>query len=291
MTPSSPISSSSHSRGTKIRRPSPSPLRLGSITESPEHEERVNLNLGAESPGSILKPAIEDHDDNGSGAESKDVLEDEWRKAGIAVHTDVPMRSRSWRSASFSEKRRLHWRSLMKDTVSDDRDCGICFEAAVAPCRMVCCGNVFCLNHISDWLYGSSSDGRCPSCKKFCSFVRENTSTHPTDGKRIDYVQAYSSQPERPVIFLLLQSSEHKSPSPLTQPDHHDIPSNSGSRTELQKPPAAAITTTAGLPHDLHFLGPCRFHLNSTLVVLVGRMIGRVLSVVGLTLVLFVLLT
>jgi len=255
----------------------PSPLRLDSITESPEYEERIDL--GAESPASILKPAIEDHDEkNGSG--------DAWRRAGIAMHTDVPMRRRSWRSASFSEKRKLYGRSLITDPVVVDRDCGICFEVAVVPCRMICCGDVFCLNHISDWLYGSSSDGRCPSCKQLCSFVQDVPSTHPVDAKRKDYTQPCVSKPERFILLLLQPSDTKPSPSPTSCDSIHP---NSGSKTEA-KPPAP-IRTPHGPPRDPALLGPCRFHLNSRLMVLVGRMVGRVLSVVGLTLVLFVLLT
>jgi len=287
MTLSSPPSSPRSRR--PMRRPSPSPLRLVTITESPEYEERVGLNLGAESPGSILKPAVEDHEDVGTGVESKSGLEDEWRKSGIAVHTDVPMRSRSWRSASFSEKRKSQRRPVVKD-LFDDMDCGICFEMAVSPCRMVCCGNVFCLNHISDWLYGSSSDGRCPSCKERCSLVQEISSTHPADGKCIDHVKKSSSTQERSVILLLLQPSESKSKCPPV-PSLPIITRNSGSRTDDSQKPVAIRTDADSPPPDSHVLGSCRFHLNSTLMVLVGRMLGRVLSVVGLTLFLFVLLT
>jgi len=264
-------------------------IKFGSITESPECDERVHINLGAESPASILKLAIDDRDDD--GAEPKKESEDEWGKSGIAVHTDVPMRRRSWRSSSFSEKRKLYGKAVVKDAAVVDRDCGICFEVAITPCRMVCCGNVFCLNHISDWLYGSSSDGRCPSCKEMCTFVQEVPATHPTDGKHIDYGQSCSSEPGRSVILLLLQPSEGKSSSsPLASSDSVS-PSNSGSRAGLQKPPPVAIRPAVDPSRDAYFLGPCRFHLNSSLVVLVGRMVGRVLSVVGLTLILFVLLT
>jgi hypothetical protein len=175
------------------------------------------------------------------------------------------------------------------------------FEVAVAPCRVVCCGSIFCMNHISDvsvlapfscstdlflrqWLYGSSSDGRCPSCKEFCSFVQEMPPTRPVD---TTHVQACPLKPER-YILLLLQPSESKFPSsPIAS---SDAITRSNSLNSL-KPPAAPITmANTDWSRDSYIL-PCRFHLNSTLVVLVGRMVGRVLSVVGLTLVLFVLLT
>ncbi|TFK34157.1 hypothetical protein BDQ12DRAFT_375422 [Crucibulum laeve] len=43
------------------------------------------------------------------------------------------------------------------------------FEYAVSPCRTLCCGKMFCKEHIADWLHGPSSDGRCPACEKPCS--------------------------------------------------------------------------------------------------------------------------
>ena len=89
-----------------MRRPQLSPLRLVSIRED------VDLNLGDESPESILKPAVDSDGDT----------HDEWRKSGIAVHTDVPMRKRTWRSASFSERKK-RGRVLARELV--DRDCGI----------------------------------------------------------------------------------------------------------------------------------------------------------------------
>ncbi|KAJ7028374.1 hypothetical protein C8F04DRAFT_67712 [Mycena alexandri] len=46
-----------------------------------------------------------------------------------------------------------------------DRDCGICFELAVAPVRTLCCVHLFCAEHIAAWLDGPASDGLCPSCR------------------------------------------------------------------------------------------------------------------------------
>ncbi|KAK7049289.1 hypothetical protein VNI00_005890 [Paramarasmius palmivorus] len=92
--------------------------------------------------------------------------EDDWTRSGLAVHTNVPMRARNWRSSSFGEKQRKHPR-LGRETV--DRDCGICFEIAVSPSRTLCCGKLFCYEHICDWLHGAGSDGRCPACGTHCS--------------------------------------------------------------------------------------------------------------------------
>lgn len=84
------------------------PLQLDSIEEHPEYD-LDDLNLGAESPGSVLHVLADES-----------AVDDQWAKSGIAVHTSVPTRDRTWRSSSFSKKSR---RTLKKESV--DRDCGI----------------------------------------------------------------------------------------------------------------------------------------------------------------------
>ncbi|KAF9266616.1 hypothetical protein L218DRAFT_79010 [Marasmius fiardii PR-910] len=161
---------SSTPRCTLPRRPVAS-LRLYSISEESitECEEVIGINLGAESPKSILNeepsflpraPVLP--------VSPREGVEDMWRKSGIAVHTNVPMRDRNWRSSSFTEKLRKR-PQLYREFV--DRDCGICcsFEVAVSPCRILCCGKLFCFEHLSEWLCGADSEGRCPSCEVPCS--------------------------------------------------------------------------------------------------------------------------
>jgi hypothetical protein len=115
------------------------------------------LNLGAESPGSILNPAMTPIRPLTPNAEA-------WKDSGIAaVPSDIPTRSKLWRSASF-ERRKKGAAKLKQD---DEASCGICFQLPIKPRKMKCCGSVYCLEDITNWLYGSSSDGRCPSCKKF----------------------------------------------------------------------------------------------------------------------------
>ncbi|KAJ7288612.1 hypothetical protein C8J57DRAFT_1707023 [Mycena rebaudengoi] len=53
-------------------------------------------------------------------------------------------------------------------------DCGICFEYAVAPIRTRCCEHLFCAEHITAWLHGPASDGRCPSCRTLNLNTRES---------------------------------------------------------------------------------------------------------------------
>ncbi|KAH6888837.1 hypothetical protein BKA70DRAFT_58425 [Coprinopsis sp. MPI-PUGE-AT-0042] len=51
--------------------------------------------------------------------------------------------------------------SLTSKKREADRDCGICLENAVKPCRARCCGKMFCSDHLNDWL-GTSE--HCPNC-------------------------------------------------------------------------------------------------------------------------------
>ncbi|KAJ7063862.1 hypothetical protein C8F01DRAFT_1081268 [Mycena amicta] len=45
-----------------------------------------------------------------------------------------------------------------------ERDCGICFELAVAPVRTHCCSQLVCGEHIASYLNDPRADGRCPAC-------------------------------------------------------------------------------------------------------------------------------
>ncbi|KAJ7686030.1 hypothetical protein B0H17DRAFT_1072882 [Mycena rosella] len=56
-------------------------------------------------------------------------------------------------------------RSALSAQKEAERDCGICFEFAVAPVRTLCCAHLFCAEHIAEWLHGPSSDGLCPACR------------------------------------------------------------------------------------------------------------------------------
>ncbi|KAF9068622.1 hypothetical protein BDP27DRAFT_1327015 [Rhodocollybia butyracea] len=132
-------------------------LRLSPTTDNSGADSPINL--GAESPSSILKPPS--NDTTPRGEPSADV----WAKYGIAPTSDLPTRPREWRSNSFTQKQKDH--PPMKKEI--DRDCGICFEVARTGCRTPCCRSLFCLEHITDWLNGPSSDGKCPSCKTPCT--------------------------------------------------------------------------------------------------------------------------
>jgi len=130
------------------------------------------------------------------------------------------------------------------------QECGICLEPAATPCKMRCCGTLYCFDHLSDWLYGSSSsDSRCPSCS-----TPTNSTTPPL---------------KRP---LKRRATYTRSPSP-TLP-HRSLPSPT---LGILKTSRAPVVETQVVSSSIH--------------VLVQRMIGRVLSIVGLTLFLWVLLS
>jgi len=57
--------------------------------------------------------------------------------------------------------------------------CGICFESAVKPNKSRCCGQLFCFQHLSDWLSATGSDGRCPTCRVPLTLETDTISLHP----------------------------------------------------------------------------------------------------------------
>ncbi|KAH6888847.1 hypothetical protein BKA70DRAFT_58802 [Coprinopsis sp. MPI-PUGE-AT-0042] len=62
--------------------------------------------------------------------------------------------------------------SLTSKKREADRDCGICLENAVKPCRARCCGKMFCSDHLNDWL-GTSE--HCPNCNAPLTLGGDNT--------------------------------------------------------------------------------------------------------------------
>ncbi|KAH9991304.1 hypothetical protein BJV77DRAFT_551054 [Russula vinacea] len=66
--------------------------------------------------------------------------------------------------------------------------CGICFESAVKPNKSRCCGQLFCFQHLSDWLSASCSDGRCPTCRVPLSLETDTISLHSPAKPRLSAV-------------------------------------------------------------------------------------------------------
>ncbi|TFK52679.1 hypothetical protein OE88DRAFT_1436698 [Heliocybe sulcata] len=174
------------------RRPPLAPLRLGSISEE---EAPGVLNLGAETPSSILEPS----------SAAVGLSPDEWSRAGIAANTNIPARRRSWRSLSWLQE--PHRRKFVRTQV--EGDCGICFEYAIFPVRVKCCLQLFCFAHLSDWLGSEQSDGLCPACRSPCSISRDTISLisagsqHTADEEAPSSAQNYCRGPGRKVAILL----------------------------------------------------------------------------------------
>lgn len=91
---------------TSQRRPRP-PLKLHSISELPE---RFTMNLGTETPTSIVRPSITP-------------TVDDWGKVGLVVNSNVPARSRNWRSLSWDGTRQKGISRFQKERF--DTDCAI----------------------------------------------------------------------------------------------------------------------------------------------------------------------
>ncbi|KAL0064842.1 hypothetical protein AAF712_008239 [Marasmius tenuissimus] len=234
---------SSMARYTIPRRPPLAPIRLDSISEesSTDCELVPGLNLGAESPRSILNEEASFLRSSSFSPETylltlKDG-EDMWRKSGIAANTAVPMRARNWRSSSFAEKQRKRPRPV-RNTV--DRDCGICFEVAVSPSRTLCCGKLFCMEHITHWLNCPESDGRCPSCGTLCNLETGILSlASPVLRSPPPSPAAKASPSSTPTSDSPISSS----PSSATPGDQSPIP-----RTASPEPIGAALCCPSGLP-------------------------------------------
>ncbi|KAF8888486.1 hypothetical protein CPB84DRAFT_1466933 [Gymnopilus junonius] len=114
------------------------------------------MDLGTESPMPGTPHLVKDQ-----------AFVQQWAAVGIAVPR-VPARRASWRSLSSLDRERERAKVVRRD-VDVDRDCGICFEYAVLPCRTLCCGKMFCTEHLADWLHGPNAEGRCPNCENACS--------------------------------------------------------------------------------------------------------------------------
>ncbi|KAL0961163.1 hypothetical protein HGRIS_006135 [Hohenbuehelia grisea] len=242
----------------------------------PEYDSEVDVNLGAESPASIL------HADVAADAD------DQWAKSGIAVHTNVP--TRRWRSNSFNQRKR----ELQRESV--DRDCGICFEIAVVPCRTQCCGKLFCLEHLSEWLHGSSSDGRCPSCKRRCA-LGINTislaspsipSTPPWPIVDQGFATMTDPQPMRELSLAHLLplkrvSDSSRSASPSSSSSSADLSLSTSASEEEPRPRVMRARSSHGQGQS--FLSAL------TNPEFMGGAAERILSLVGLTLLFYVLLS
>ncbi|KAG7085493.1 hypothetical protein E1B28_003055 [Marasmius oreades] len=249
-----------------------------------EQEEReytkFELNLGAETPrtGSSL------------------TLDEGYLASQLHGIKEAPVRGKLWHSSSYYDKRRR--RDALeheKESGKIDKDCGICFEVATSPARTLCCGKLFCTEHVTDWLQGPSSDGRCPSCGAL------NTGIHtlPSSSTIKLYTPPPSLAASRPMSrnegfelspSITIQSSSRRSTlsseeDTSSEEDYSSASSESSNHSwgSLSHKPRSKASSASSL--SLPF-----FDVEADSV-LAGKVIGNFLSLVGLTLVLYVLVT
>ncbi|KAI0051421.1 hypothetical protein FA95DRAFT_272845 [Auriscalpium vulgare] len=103
-----------------------------------------------------------------------DRVKAQWDDAEPApANSGTDPRRRSWKPQSWNGKSGISMGKGMKDV------CGICFESSVKPNKTRCCGQMFCFQHLSDWLSATGSDGRCPTCRVPLSLETDTIFLHP----------------------------------------------------------------------------------------------------------------
>ncbi|KAJ7731819.1 hypothetical protein DFH07DRAFT_1065671 [Mycena maculata] len=119
----------------------------------PSHSRRPLAAIPEESGFSVHDDDVEYVLDLGSGATESAC------PTPTPSHIKRPIASKTFRPSRSAA-------SVQKEA---ERDCGICFERAVAPVRTPCCSHLFCAEHIAAWLDGPAADGLCPTCRAPCA--------------------------------------------------------------------------------------------------------------------------
>ncbi|KAJ7579770.1 hypothetical protein C8J56DRAFT_963565 [Mycena floridula] len=266
-----------------------------SIEEIPEYDI-PGLNLGVESPwcASRISTPISDR--------SPQSIDDEWATLRAALQKHNPVTARGWKPDSFSRK--------SKRPVVADGDCGICFEAAVRPHWTLCCGRIFCQEHLADWLSGPSSDQRCPSCRAPCTLTGNTLSLSsigflPPRPRHEDPVQGLIFSPP-PVMTHHRTDSDEPSDSPISSLSMSLTDSSTSSAyprfsTSIRQRNSSShlysdFVSSALLdrfpspaPSDGLYSPAVSMFISESTFVLLSRSAGRVLSLIGLLIVMYVL--
>ncbi|KAK7047815.1 hypothetical protein VNI00_006143 [Paramarasmius palmivorus] len=285
--------------------------------DSIEEEQEYNsfgLNLGAETPRSVMDEPVDETSllNRFNNASSSN--------ASTSDPTQAPSRSRLWRSASFYDKHRRRTK-MQKETI--DRDCDIwyahhvnffvagarliddvlSFEVAVSPARTLCCGRLYCYEHIYDWLHGPSSDGRCPSCGARCSAdtgilslkappkytksVLPPKSSHTAADKQVPSISTTGIERRKP------SRSDSTSSSSSSSSDEDTASPDSASDSESQTPSMIRHHSGLRLPNSKSTASgtstpvPIPVETAET----ASKVAGNILSLIGLTLVFYVLVS
>ncbi|KAJ6492082.1 hypothetical protein C8R45DRAFT_1212922 [Mycena sanguinolenta] len=143
-------------------KPKPAGMKLAMPEYTPELE--YTLNLGAEISRSTTPLPSDSESTTNADVKPK-------------PPSPSPVRTRSWRPEGVEREQKA--RSTAYDAAGNLKiavrgrkaaanDCGICEEVAVEPVKTQCCGALFCRQHIDEWIYAPTADGRCPACKAPC---------------------------------------------------------------------------------------------------------------------------
>jgi len=192
-------------------------------------------------PRSRSRPQLSSHASLESIIEECDNLEHSQTQAtsnSTLEFTGKHTRVTASRPPSWNGKKGITTGRGMRDV------CGICFESAVKPNKSRCCGQLFCFQHLSDWLSASCSDGRCPTCRVPLSLETDTISLHPPAKPKPSAVSFLpgplppmrkSPSSLRPRRFMLGSpdgSSGSSSSSSSSQEQDSDVGSSSTSESE-----------------------------------------------------------
>ncbi|KAI0270039.1 hypothetical protein BC834DRAFT_967741 [Gloeopeniophorella convolvens] len=120
--------------------------------------------------------------------------------------------------------------------------CGICFESAVKPNKARCCGQMFCYQHLSDWLSATGSDGRCPTCRVPLSLETDTICLHPPAKLKLPAVTfAPALRPSK--RRSPTSSWSRRSPYALIQPRYSSSGSSSSSSQEYDSDAGSSSTS------------------------------------------------
>ncbi|KAJ7896629.1 hypothetical protein B0H14DRAFT_3853562 [Mycena olivaceomarginata] len=133
-------------------------------------ELEYSVNLGAESGVStpLLSPSLTALSDS-SASLPENIVDDPPHRL---AHTNAQLASPYDAAGNLKVAARAR--------KADARDCGICEEPAVSPVKTLCCGALFCRQHIDDWIYAPAADGCCPACKARCVLPASRPASPPT---------------------------------------------------------------------------------------------------------------
>ncbi|KAG5351024.1 hypothetical protein C0989_008252 [Termitomyces sp. Mn162] len=243
-------------RSIRFRRPS-SPLRFESIVEGHEPEdEQVTVSKFTTNPDvqSDLRPRLS--------------------LRPLTHRTSKPLPSILKRKARMTEER--------EDELYSSRDFAHCFEISLIRYSTSCCESIVCLEHISDWIHETLSDVyRCPSCMLPCILNALHTIPNPSQSQALFSVTGSLGPNFERVLSLaraLFEQQYAKIRFALSSP-----PSKCQSVSTYR-----SFGTDDGMDPETEFKRILSSSFSTTYVMETSM---RLLSITGLTLVLFALLS